>query len=531
VNLFDAAAQVVRTSSVRRGGTGVVGFRGAEHTRLTRSWSGLNVSPNYELQLDLRTLRARSRQLARDHAWVSGLLYNLRANVLGPKGITLQVRLREQGRWWDPTAPFDKDANAQLEALWRWWGEEPEHVSTDGRTAWPEQVWFAEQTKFIDGEHLAFRDYAAANAFGYAIRTLDADYLDESYNVAPRAGQNEIRMGVELEPSQRVAAYHLWDRHPNDLMGGVRIRQRIPAEFIHHYFEPHRPGAVRGIPALSSALLSLRMLDKYKEAELVASVVSSAKMGWIKSNDTFIEGNENVELDDEGQPKTPDRIEMDAEPGLVSQLPPGWEFQAWDPQHPTSAFEAFNRAILREMGMSVGMSYATSSGDLSDVNYSSIRAGLHTERDIFRLRASFLARRYCRPIFFDVMSQAALKGLLPIADSRFEELRRSIEFQSRGWRWVDPLNDIQALQLAIGLGVGSRSAACAELGIDFEENLTLLKHEAQMAADAGVSITGEDSTGSALRPAPRHDGKSEKDDEEDETDTQKRGGRKALRAV
>ena len=531
MRLLDAAASGVRQATLRRGPSPIAGFRGAETNRLTRSWWGLNVSPNYELQLYLRKLRARSRQLDRDHDWVSGRLYGLRANVIGPKGITLQVRLREKGRWWDPSAPFDKEANAQIEALWRWWGEEPDHVSADGRTAWPEQVWFAEQTKFIDGEHLAFRDFAAANQFGYALRNLDADYLDESYNVAPRPGQNEIRMGVELAPSQRVVAYHLWDRHPNDLIGGVKARQRIPAEYIHHYFEPHRPGAVRGIPALSSALLSLRMLDKYKEAELVASVVSSAKMGWIKSSDTFLDDTGSPELDEEGQPKSEDRIEMDAEPGLVSQLPPGWEFQAWDPQHPTTAFEAFNRAILREMGMSVGMSYATSSGDLSAVNYSSIRAGLHTERDVFRLRASFLARRYCRPVFLDMVSQASLKGILGISTSRFDELRRSIVFQSRGWKWVDPLNDIQALQLAIKLGVGSRSEACAELGIDFEENLTLLKHEREMSEDAGVPIDGEDSQGNALRPNPRQDGQQGADDDEDETDTQKRGGRQALRAM
>jgi lambda family phage portal protein len=520
VNILDAAALEVHNTSRLRGSSS---FQGASTSRLTSSWFGQLLAPNFEIQMDLRTLRARSRQLARDSAWVSGVLWGMRSNVLGPKGIVLQVRLRDGGKEWDPTAGYDKKANAQMEGLWRWWSENPDLVSVDGRTAWLDQEWFFEQTKFIDGEYLGFKSFSAANAFGYALKNLDADYLDEQYNVSPVQGRNEIRMGVEIDADGRPVAYHLWTRHPNDVIGGVRERKRIPAEYITHYFDQHRPGAVRGIPALTAAMMSLRMLDKYKEAELVASVVSSAKMGWIKTSDSYVGGDD--ELNADGSPKA-QRIDMDAEPGLMTQLPVGYEFQAWDPQHPTTAFEAFTRTINRETGMSVGMSYATSSGDLTAVNYSSIRAGLHTERDAYRIKAIGLANRVHRKVFKDVVEMADLKGILPIPTARIPELLRSLRWQSRGWKWVDPLNDAQALDLMIHLGVGNRSEALAEMGGDYEETLQLLKHEEELALEAQVEIHGQDSTGSQRQVNPRQDGS-----QDGETTTPQRGGQRALRAL
>jgi lambda family phage portal protein len=531
VSFLDAAAQQVNRAAARRSGGGIQAFQGAASTRQTASWFTQNLSADFELRPDLRFLRARSRQVARDNPWMHGILWNQRANVLGPRGIIPQVRLREGGKWWDPSAPLDKKANAQVESFFRAWCEDPECVSIDGLTDWSQQTWFAEQTRFVDGEHFEFRHQGAANDFGFALQTLDADQFDEGFNVKLLDNGNEIRMSVEIDPLGRRVAYHVWDRHPNDLLGGVKARKRIPAEHIIHYFEGHRRTAVRGVPSIAAAILRLHMMGKHEEAELVASIASSAKMGWIQTTDGYIDESATIELDENGKVKPPAPIEMSAEPGLVSQLPPGYQFKEWDPQHPTSAFEPFQRSMLRSIGASVGQSYASTSGDLSAVNYSSIRAGLLTERDVYRLKQTFLATQYHRKVFRDVMRMAALQGFCPIPDERLPELFRSITWQGRGWKWVDPINDMQALQLGIKLGVMNRSDACAETGKDFEENLEVLRMERELALEAGVAIDGETSSGQQLLMTPRNDGSQDQGDGSQNSDQGQSGGKKTSRTA
>lgn len=508
MSILSTIAQDVNRAAIRGMGGA---FQGASQSRLTSSWFGLNASADFEVRPDLRFLRARSRQVAANNPWMQGMLWTLRANILGPHGIIPQVRLREGGKWWDASAPLDKKANAQVESFFRVWCEDEELVSIDGVANWAQQTWFAEQTRFIDGEHFEFRHQGAANDFGFALQTLDADQFDENYNVRLLPNGNEIRMSIEIDPLGRRVAYHPWDRHPNDLLGGVKVRKRVPAEFIIHYYEGHRRAAVRGVPGITAAILRLHMMGKHEEAELIASIAASAKMGFIQNKDGF-ESNDEIELDERGNVKPSAPVELSMEPGLIPQLPVGYEFKEWDPQHPTSAFEAFQRSMLRSIGASVGMSYASLSGDLTAVNYSSIRAGLLTERDVYRLKQAFLASQYHRKVFRDVMRMAALKGICPIPDERLPELFRSITWQGRGWKWVDPINDMQALQLGIKLGVMNRSDACAETGNDFEENLEILRMERELALEAGVAIDGETSGGQQLLMAPRNDGSSNSGD-------------------
>ena len=95
---------------------------------------------------------------------------------------------------------------------------------------------------------------------------------------------------------------------------------------------------ILGAPWLVSAMLRLRMLGSYEEAELVAARIGASKMGFFK-------------------PKAPDEytgpadeqgnLTMEVAPGQFKTLPTGFEFQTFDPQHPTQAFPFFVKACLR----------------------------------------------------------------------------------------------------------------------------------------------------------------------------------------
>jgi hypothetical protein len=94
----------------------------------------------------------------------------------------------------------------------------------------------------VDGECFVSRLRGFPNKFGYALQIVDADLVDETYNVGAGPNQNRIRMGVEIDRWNRAVAYHVWTRYAEDMDGLERKRERVPAEEMH---APLRPLASR----------------------------------------------------------------------------------------------------------------------------------------------------------------------------------------------------------------------------------------------------------------------------------------------
>src|SRR5690606_7333415 len=104
---------------------------------------------------------------------------------------------------------------------------------------------------------------------------------DESFERAPDADEVEIRMGIEQNRYGKPLAYHFWRRHPSD-RGHIRNdRIRIEASEIIHLFVQHRAGQSRGVTWFAPVMASVHMLGGLTEAELVATRMSAAKMGFI----------------------------------------------------------------------------------------------------------------------------------------------------------------------------------------------------------------------------------------------------------
>ena len=99
---------------------------------------------------------------------------------------------------------------------------------------------------------------------------------------------------------------------------------------------------------MSNVLPRLKMLDGYEEAELVAARVGASAMGFITSPGG--DGYMGDDLDN-GTPI------MSAEPGTFQQLPAGMDVKSFDPDHPTTAFSDFEKAILRGISSGLGVSY------------------------------------------------------------------------------------------------------------------------------------------------------------------------------
>src|SRR5689334_9547360 len=75
-----------------------------------------------------------------------------------------------------------------------------------------------------------------------------------------------------------------------------------------------------------------------------------------------------------------------------------------------SAWSEFTRLMLRGIAMGTNASYATLSGDLRDVNFSSLRQGVLDERDGWRVLQAFAIGHFCRPLFRAWLPMAITTG-------------------------------------------------------------------------------------------------------------------------
>ena len=336
-------------------------FQGASKSRLFSDFSSTSASADSEIQPNLRILRARARELARNDSYVSRYLNLMISNVVGKSGIRISSKAR------DDNGTLDMSANQQIEAAWKEWCHRGICVA-NGRMSFLDAQKLFVSTLYRDGEILIQHIQTNSNKFGYMIRFWEADHLDEEYNDKANNG-NTIKMGVEVDSFDRPVAYYLFKDHPYDtLYSNTRKHIRVPAEELLHCYLSDRPEQTRGVSPIATSMSNIKMLNGYYEAEIVAARTAASKMGFFTSPDgnSYV-GDENPE---DGYAPV-----MSAQAGTFEQLPAGMSFQTFDPSHPSTAFDSFTTSVLRGIASGLNISYHSLTNDLTSVNYSSIRQG------------------------------------------------------------------------------------------------------------------------------------------------------------
>jgi lambda family phage portal protein len=451
-------------------------YQGAVSNRLTGDWTIFSSSTRSELRSQLRNLRARSRDLARNDPYMKKFLSMVRSNVIGPHGIKLQAKLS------DADGALDSETTRHVEQKWKEWGH-AETCSASGKLSWVDALKMFIATIARDGEVLC-RMIVADNKFGFSLKFVDVNWLDEGYNVVNRDG-TRIIMSVEVDKHDRPVAYWLTPPADEYTYGGnydasIVRRTRVPAEEIIHCYVAEDDNQTRGVPWAHAVMLSTKMLNGYREAEVTAARVEACKGVYLIPPD-----------DDEfaGMPDGPTETPSfeDIQPAMQQVLPAGWSTQTFDPSHPNSNYGEFVKEVLRGVAAGLDVSYFALANDLNAVNYSSARIGLLEERDIWRGLQGFVVEHFCRRVYLAWLRAGMLTGELALRPKDFERLREPM-WQPRGWAWVDPMKDVQASVLAINSGLATRTDTLAEQGEDFEETVNKLAAEQEMLAGKRIQI-------------------------------------------
>jgi lambda family phage portal protein len=464
-------------------------YAAARLTKQNADWTTVPWSANYDLYRNLRILRARARQMAKDAPHFKKFLGMVRTNVIGPKGLKLQSRARLAD------GGLDTALNKRVEeAFWAW--SFAENCSASGKLDW-----MAAQNLFVtqlarDGEVLV--QHVRQGPFGYQLKFINVDYLDETFTQDLGNG-NRIIMSVEIDANDRPVAY--WLTTPasdiNFTRGRARHRTRVPAsEIIHAFLVFDDESQIRGVTWFHAGLLEGKNLEGYKNGVITSAKMAALNMGFLQR-----EVPDEVEFsgadDEEGREQV---IDIDVRPASFTELPVGTTLAQFDPKQPTQNHTEFKKGILADLASAFGLCYFSLAGDMSAVNYSSARVGLGEERDIWRSLQDFVAANLCRGVYHEWLRAASLSGKLKLTAKEFAEVMNPM-WRPRGWRYVDPQKEIEANVSALENKLTTWTDVLAEQGVDITEHFETIKAEQELAKQYGIDLTAVTKT-TATEPGP-----------------------------
>lgn len=331
-------------------------FEAAQGGRRTQGWQKMSTDANAANGPALTALRELARDLRRNNGWAKRGVATIANNTVG-WGIVPKAG----------NAPA-AGARKALE-VWNEWANTT-RCDFDGRLNFYGLQRLVMDTITESGEVLIVRQPASSEdglPVPMRLQVLEPDYLDTNRNGIVVAGGGPIIDGVEFDLQGRRVAYWLFTSHP----GGRRLAttkfesQRVPADRVLHVFHVERPGQVRGVSWLASAITRLKDLDDFEDAELMQQKVAACFGAFVTDVDGAATALGMPDTDGDGTP-----LEH-LEPGHIEYLPPGKSVTFAQP--PRVQDSAFTVRALRRIAASLGVTYEDLSGDYSQVNFSSAR--------------------------------------------------------------------------------------------------------------------------------------------------------------
>lgn len=446
-------------------------YDAARRTRRTKGWRTESTSANAETETQLVPMRDRSRDLVRNNPYASAGLDMLVAYQVGT-GIVPRPRTG------------DADLDRRVSALWEAWSP---HADAARRHDIFGLQALAARTRAESGEALvqliplsAAEMRRRGTPVPLALRLLEPDVLP--LDVASMQPGVTVRQGVETDASGAAVAYHILTEHPGDpavVSWSTRRTVRVPAASMLHLYREDRPGQLRGVPDLAPVMTRLRLLDEYEDATLMQAMAQACIAAFITSNAPVSKGPL------EGTAETGEPVKT-LVPGMVERLLPGEDVQFLAPSG-TGPFSEFTRHQLRAVATGFGLTYDLMTGDLSQANYSSLRAGrLAFKRRLEQAQWLMLIPRLCQPVWEAFIQAAQAVGALPPRPEGYP-----VEWGPPRFEMVDPLKDAMAIRLMTRMGLKTWGQAVAEEGYDPETQALEIAKWNDVADELGLILDGD----------------------------------------
>jgi lambda family phage portal protein len=460
------------------------GYDAGDFRRLNAGWSAVN-QPAEQTNAPQRDLvRARARDLERNSDIALGIIRPEVRNVVG-QGFRLQSLITKA----DGTTQ-DEALNTKIEQAWEEWCL-PRNCDVSGQQSFWEMIGMAVRRRRVDGGVLFVKCYTDGGPVPFSLQLREVDDMDtSSYFTAPGTG-NTVIGGIELDSYNRPVAYYLKETSPDGYATGKSTR--VEAQRIIFWWDKTRPSQVREFSPLAPTLPRVRDIQEYMEAVGVGKRIQACLALFVSPANPAAAGLGRAGATTPRTDASSGYANQTITPGMIYYGNPDDKVEAIQPSISNGEEGRFVGLQQRLAATAQGLAYETASGDLSQTNYSSIRAGRVEEELEFGMTQGSLAVHVLREVYTEFVISGMLAGAWALPGF-WREKRRYLahKYYAPGRPWVDPEKEATGNKVAMATGQTTLAAVCAAQGLDWRENLEQRAKEIEyaqgLAATLGVPV-------------------------------------------
>lgn len=437
-------------------------YDGATKARRGDGWASHgSKNQNTDIQRSLTDLRERSIDGYKNNTNVFKAIRTIQNNVVGTGIMPTPVALPGEPKLTD-------NELKKIKAAWEWFVENSD---------------FDEVFDFYGLQSLAMRNiamqgeiflYKQRNAKGvvpFEIQVLGphmVDHQKNSYFVTAREG-NYIVQGVEFNQKGKKVGYWVHEYNPNNEYTLKIAPKFVPVEDMIQVFYKEYPEQVRGIPFGTAAMLNMRDLGDYEDAQLMLQKVSACHVAFTTK--PAPEGD----LGDDEESST-DHLE----PGMIEHLAPGEEVTFNSPPTP-QGFSDYVSKNQQKNAAGYGITYEQLTGDMSKTNFTSGRMGwIEAQRQLEDWQYNMFIPQFCKKVWSWLIEGLIIKGTIKRAVGA--------EWTPQGREMLDPVKEMNGLVLELKSGLISWTEACKRRGYNPDVLMDQIKKDKEMFAAAGINV-------------------------------------------
>lgn len=444
-----------------------------------RRWANMPRDARSDTIPYLRGDRAASRELARSSPIAVGAIDTNINRVVGT-GLALSAQPNRKILGW--TAEQALEWKLKTQAEFSMWADSAESDIEQELNFYQQQALVLRATLESGDTFTLLPDGEPTSTQPYKLRVqvIEADRVGNPGNKADEANMSG---GVRTNAAGAPTAFHVYTTHPGGFLPGhrgsmfdgiwvERMGRSGRRRMLHHY-RKLRPGQPRGLPYLAPIIDCIKQISRYTEAEIMAAVITAYFTVFIETQSgsaaPVFQGDPNDPA--AGGPGK----EIGLAPGAVVGLMPGEKPTIANPMRPNPNFEPFINAVIKQMGMALGIPYELLVKQFN-ASYSASKAALLDAWVYFRSVRTWLSISFCQPVYETWLAEAVANGRISapgfFADPllRWAYTRAAWPGDSMGS--INPKDEVKAYVDAIDARIMTRERAEWELwGTDFNETI------------------------------------------------------------
>ena len=447
------------------------GYDAGSYDRVNANWHAHIESAETTNRYSRQVVRGRARDLERNSDIANGLLHAYKRNVVG-EGFQLQARTARAG------------FNAEIEELWKKWCKS-KNCDVTGQQSFSQILRMAVIRKKVDGGILFKKCYTDGGILPFKLQAIEVDELDASHYM-PKNPNNKIVDGIEYDPYNKPVGY--WIRQYT--LEGYPIMEPfyVEAKDMIFYYQKNRPSQVREMSDLAPTITRIRDVNEFINAISVKERIAACLSAFITKTAATTSGfGRSAAV---GPQKSYDGKRIS--PGMIMELNAGEDVKSVAPSGSGNESAAYLKTQQGIMASGQGISYEALTRDMSQTNYSSARQGLIEDELIFAEEKELLQERVMDEVFESFVISAVLSGAVK-APATF--WTKTDDWLKHEWvatpkKWIDPLKEASANQIALQTGQKTFKQICAENGRDSEEVLQEIAETKAFAEKLGLNLEG-----------------------------------------